>query len=89
MQLAFAQVQLEGETIDLSLDGMLVRVLRTFPKGTLLELNLYLPATDRPIVGLGLVMRVAGSNEMGIKIDRLTIEDSGRLQEYLLRVCVA
>jgi len=89
VQIASAQVQLEGETVDISLDGMLVRVPRTFPKGTLLELNLYLPAIDRPIVGLGLVMRVAGSNEMGIKIDRLTAEDSGRLQEYLLRVCVA
>jgi DNA-binding response OmpR family regulator len=58
VQLGSAQVHLEGETIDISLDGMLVRAPRTFPKGTSLELNLYLPAAEKPIVGLGLVTRV-------------------------------
>lgn len=87
VHLASAHLQLEGETIDVSLGGMLVKVPRTFTMGTLLEFNLYLPATDKPIVGLGLVMRVTGSNEMGVKIDRLSVAESERLQEYLLHVC--
>jgi CheY-like chemotaxis protein len=88
VRLVSEHLRVEGETIDLSLGGMLVRVPRTFTMGTLVEFSLYLPDTDKPIVGLGLVMRVNGSNEMGLKIDRLTVEESGRLQEYLLSACV-
>jgi DNA-binding response OmpR family regulator len=86
VQLASAHLQIEGETIDLSLGGMLVRVPRTFPLGTLVELSLFLPSTVKPIVGLGSVTRANGGNEMGIQIDRLTIEQSTRLQEYLLHL---
>jgi len=87
VRLVSEHLRVEGETIDLSLGGMLVRVPRTFARGTLVEFSLHLPDTDKPIVGLGLVTRVNGSNEMGLKIDRLTLEESGRLQEYLLGVC--
>jgi len=86
VQVAAAHLQIEGETIDLSLGGMLVRVPRTFPLGTLVELSLFLPSTVKPIVGLGSVTRANGGNEMGIQIDRLTIEQSTRLQEYLLHL---
>jgi len=86
VQLASAHLQIEGETIDLSLGGMLVRVPRTFPLGTLVELSLFLPSIAKPIVGLGSVTRANGGNEMGIQIDRLTIEQSTRLQEYLLHL---
>jgi DNA-binding response OmpR family regulator len=87
VQVAAAHLRLEGETIDLSLGGMLVRVPRTFPVGTFVEISLHLPSAVKPIVGLGSVTRVSG-NEMGVQIDRLTLEESTRLQEYLLRVCV-
>jgi DNA-binding response OmpR family regulator len=86
--LASAHLQLEGETIDLSLGGMLVRVPRMFPLGALMEVSLYPASTVEPIVGLGSVTRVTGSNVMGVQIDRLTIEQSRRLQDYLLGLFV-
>jgi CheY-like chemotaxis protein len=86
VQLASAHLQVEGETIDLSLGGMLVRAPRTFPLGTSVELSLYIPNADKPIVGMGSITRAAG-DEMGVKIEQLTVEDSGRLQEHLLRAC--
>lgn len=89
VQIATAHLQIEGETIDLSLGGMLVRVPRTFPLGSLVEVSLYPASLVKPIVGMATVTRVTGNNEMGIQIDRLTIEQSRRLQEYLLGVVAA
>jgi len=85
VQLVSADAQVEGKTIDISLGGMLVKVPRTFPKGAFVEVSLYLPSDTKPIVGLGTVTRT-GNEEMGIRIDRLTIEASSRLEEHLLEV---
>ena len=89
VKLVSAHLQLEGETIDLSLGGMLVRVPRMFPLGAMVEVSLYPASIVTPIVGLGTVTRVAANDEIGVQIDRLTIEQSRRLQEYLLSLFVA
>jgi len=74
----------DGETIDLSLSGALVRVSETFPVGSPIEIKLYLLEGNPPVAGLGSVMRVMNNNQMGIQIDRLPFAESGRLQDYLL-----
>jgi DNA-binding response OmpR family regulator len=74
----------EGETIDLSLNGALVRVSHTFPVGSPVEVSMYLHAGMPPVVGLGSVMRVVDGGQMGIQLDRMPHAESGRLQEYLL-----
>jgi CheY-like chemotaxis protein len=89
VKLVSSHLQLEGETVDLSLGGMLVRVPRAFPLGAMVEVSLYPPAIVKPIVGLGTVTRVTGNNEVGVQLERLTIEQSRRLQEYLLSLFVA
>jgi DNA-binding response OmpR family regulator len=89
VHLATSHLQLEGETIDISLGGMLVRVPRTFPLGALVEISMFLPEAVKPVVGLGSVTRANRKDEMGVRIDRLTIEESRRLQDFLLRVFVA
>ena len=68
---------------------MLVRVPRMFPLEAMVEVNLYRASVITPIVGLGTITRVTGNDEMGVQIDRLTIEQSRRLQEYLLSLFVA
>ncbi len=88
VQLVSANAQVDGETVDISLGGMLVKVPRIFPKGAFVEVSLHLPSSTKPIVGLGTVTRTAGNDEMGIRIDRLTIEASSRLEEHLLQVFV-
>lgn len=76
--------ELEGETIDLSLNGALISAPQTFPRGASVEVKFYLHDENNPIVGRGRVVRVLNENHMGILLDYLSIEESGRLQEYLL-----
>jgi DNA-binding response OmpR family regulator len=78
------QTELIGETIDVSLNGALVRSPQTLPLGSLIEVSLYLLAGTQPVVGLGSVVRVLSSTQMGILLDRFPVSEIGRLQEYLL-----
>jgi DNA-binding response OmpR family regulator len=78
------KAELLGETIDISLNGALVRAPHTLPLGCLVEVSLYLLAGTEPVVGLGSVVRILSSNQMGILLDRFPVSEIGRLQEYLL-----
>jgi len=73
-----------GETVDISLNGALVKVPQTIPVGSLVEISLYLVAGTNPIVGLGSIVRILDADHVGILMDRLSTLDIGRLQEYLL-----
>jgi two-component system chemotaxis response regulator CheY len=74
----------EGETIDISLNGALVRASHTFPVGSPVQVSLNLLARRPPVAGLGSIMRVTEGNQMGIQLDSLPAAESGRLQESLL-----
>jgi two-component system, chemotaxis family, chemotaxis protein CheY len=74
----------DGETIDISLNGTLVRASHTFPAGSQVEVSLYLLAGRPPVAALGSIMRVVEGNQMGIQLDRLPAAESGRLQDFLL-----
>jgi CheY-like chemotaxis protein len=78
------KTELVGETIDVSLNGALVRSPQTLPLGSLIEVSLYLLAGTKPVVGLGSVVRVLSSTQMGILLDRFPVSEIGRLQEFLL-----
>jgi CheY-like chemotaxis protein len=78
----------EGETIDLSLNGTLVKVSATFPLGSTVDVSFFILPGMVPVVGRGSVMRVMDGNQMGIELERLPVEDSGRLQDYLLPLIV-
>jgi CheY-like chemotaxis protein len=83
VQITFGGQEIVGETVNVSLEGMLVRTQRTLPLGSSVGVSLYLNQGN-PMVGAGSVVRVCGREEMGIHLSRLTREDSQRLQEYLL-----
>jgi DNA-binding response OmpR family regulator len=74
----------DGETIDMSLNGTLVRASNTFPVGSPVEVKLYLLSGKPPVAGLGSITRVVEGNQMGIQLDQWPISESGRLQDYLL-----
>lgn len=76
--------EIEGETINVSLEGMLIRARKMLPVGSSVEVSLQVRAADKPVVGAGSVVRIHGREEMGIHLGRLTLEESQRLQEYLL-----
>jgi CheY-like chemotaxis protein len=84
VQLGFDQQEWEGETIDVSLNGMLVKGPTQLTAGMTVRVNLYLSPDMKPIVGLGSVMRLLNGNETGIQLNQLTLAESGRLQDFLL-----
>jgi len=78
----------EGETIDLSLNGALVRTSSVFVLGSRVEVIVDLFPGGDPVVGKGTVTRVVEGNRMGIQFHGLTVAESGRLQDYLLPLIV-
>src|SRR5690348_2708685 len=70
--LKFNNQDLEAETIDMSLTGMLVEAHRVFPAGSRVGLRLQLSEGAQPVLGLGSVARTVGSNRMGIHMNRLS-----------------
>jgi DNA-binding response OmpR family regulator len=80
----FGEEEMEGETVDVSMSGMLVRAPRIAPVGSSLRMSLHLSQRMRPIVTAGSVVRVLPGNQMGIQLDQLSVSDSEKLQEFLL-----
>ena len=83
VRLTSDKMEVYGETVDISLDGMLVEAGRCVPSGSLVEVNLELSPGSKPIVGAATVMRTMGEKQMGIEFSGLNKIESGRLQEFL------
>lgn len=84
VRLKWGMQEMEGETVDVSLGGVLVKAPRTLPLGSQVRVDMSLSQRMRPIVGVGSVVRLLGGNQMGIQLDQLSVADSERLQEILL-----
>jgi DNA-binding response OmpR family regulator len=84
VQITFRGQEIEGETVNMSLEGMLMRTSRMLPVGSSVGVSLQLNQAMRPVVGVGSVVRLHGHEQMGIHLGRLTLEESQKLQEYLL-----
>lgn len=82
------QDQLEGATLNLSLNGALVRAPRTFPPGAPVKISLFLGPLE-PVVGQGMVTRTISHDQMGIQFDGLSFNESTRLQDFLLPLITA
>lgn len=83
-KLRFGFDEIACETVDVSLNGMLVKTPRMLPAGSTVQVSLELAQTMKPLLGAGSVVRVLGGNQMGIHLDRLPVGESERLQEFLL-----
>ena len=84
VQLRFGLENLEGETVDVSPSGLLVKARRILPAGSSVGVRLHLSGKMEPIAGRGSVVRIVGGNLMGIHLDPLAPPDSERLEEFLL-----
>jgi hypothetical protein len=80
----FGKEELEGETVNVSMSGLLLQATRIAPVGASLRMSLQLSQQMRPIMAAGSVVRIQRGNQMGIQLDQLTLSDSERLQEFLL-----
>ena len=84
VQLHFRGQDIEAETIDISMEGLLIRTSKTIPIGSSVEVRLHLGQAASPILGSGSIVRLHGRDLMGIHLARLNIAESQRLQEFLL-----
>src|SRR5580700_6227250 len=84
VRLKFGFEEIVCETVDVSLQGLLVRAPRIIAAGSPVHVSMELTQRMKPIAGAGSVVRILGGNQMGIHLDRLPIGDSERLQEFLL-----
>jgi hypothetical protein len=84
VRLKLGNEEFEGETVDVSMSGLLVRAPRIAPIGSALRMSLPLSQRMKPIMAAGSVARILGGNQMGIQLDQLNFRDSDRLQEFLL-----
>ena len=83
VQVASGGDTLEGETIDVSLDGLLIRAARTFELGSRVSVRLFLSSGTQPITANGTVVRLVGPL-MGIHLEKIESDGSKRLQDFLL-----
>jgi CheY-like chemotaxis protein len=83
-QVTLNEDRLEAETIDVSLNGVLVQASRTFPVGSRVQVRLDLLPGKQPITADGIVARVIGLARMGVHFDRIGTAESQRLQDFLL-----
>jgi len=84
VRLRFGFEEIQCETVDVSLNGMLVKAPRILPQGSSVHVSMDLTHKMKPLVGAGSVVRILGGNQMGILLDRLPVGESERLQEFLL-----
>jgi DNA-binding response OmpR family regulator len=89
VQLRIGGQQIEGETVDVSMEGVLVKAPRSLPIGSSVDVSLHLSKEMKPVEGAGCVVRLPGANQMGIHLGRLVPAESQRLQEFLLSMVPA
>jgi len=84
VRLKFGADEFEGETVDVSMGGLLIRAPRTVPLGSSVRVSMQLAPRAKPVIGVGSVVRLLNGNQMGIQLDQLPVSESERLQEFLL-----
>jgi len=84
VRLKFEGSEIDGETIDLSLNGMLVKAAHSCAPDAPVRVSLYVPNDARPINCTGSVVRSLSGNRLGIHLHQLSAVEGGRLQDFLL-----
>ncbi len=76
--------QLEGTTVDISFDGMLVQSYLVFPSGTRVQVTLDLQNGSTPLQLEARVLRTLGTDRMAVQFKSQNATERNRLQEFLL-----
>jgi DNA-binding response OmpR family regulator len=85
VRVQFDSEEVEGQTIDLSLNGMMVQLPGKVPPLSPVRVSIYDPNDGGPpITASGSIVRVLGENCLGIHLNRLAPSENSRLQELLL-----
>jgi DNA-binding response OmpR family regulator len=84
VQLRAGDQDIDGQTVDVNMEGLLVKTSRPIPVGSSVNVSLQLSKGMKPVVASGCVVRLVGGNQLGIHLARLQLSESQRLQEFLL-----
>jgi CheY-like chemotaxis protein len=87
-KVTFNLESIEGKTIDLSLNGMLVRTPKIFAPESHVRIQVDLSEGMDPLALAGLVVRVPTADSMGIHFENVGIAESKRLQDFLLPLMI-
>jgi DNA-binding response OmpR family regulator len=79
---------LEGNTIDVSLNGLLVHVSQTVPVSSRVKVRISLSPGKTPLAVGGTVTRVPSPDSMGIHLDAIGMNESRQLQDFLLPLMI-
>ena len=84
-----SSTMVEGWTLDMSLNGMLVQGTPAFPVSSNVVVAVQLKPGAPPLRISGKVVRLIGEDCMGIDMPSVKLEESERLQEFLLPLILA
>ena len=78
-----------GHTLDISLNGAMVCSDKTFPVGSLIQVELELGQGRGTLSGAGRVVRVVGVDCMGLHFENVPLDHARKMQEFLLPLILA
>lgn len=81
--------RLQGMTLDLSVNGMLVQASRVFPAGSVLQVTLELDPRKPALHATARVVRLVGKDRMGLQLENVRLAESEKLQEFLAPLILA
>jgi two-component system chemotaxis response regulator CheY len=73
-----------GHTLDISLNGAMVCADKTFPVGSLIQVELELGQERGTLAGSARVVRVVGVDCMGLHFENVPLDHTRKMQEFLL-----
>jgi DNA-binding response OmpR family regulator len=80
----FSGERMEGETINASLEGVLIKAAKAVPVGSSISMKLHLAKDMPPLAANGAVVRLSDKGEIGIQFGRLKVPETQRLEDFLL-----
>jgi two-component system, chemotaxis family, chemotaxis protein CheY len=78
-----------GRTLDMSLNGIMVCADKTFPVGSMIQVDVELTPGKAPLSGTAKVVRVVGVDCMGLQFQNVPLDHTKKLQEFLLPLILA
>ncbi len=81
--------QVQGTTLNLSMNGLLVKARQLFPMDSLVRVRLELSPAAPPLHAVARVTNRVGHDRMGLELENLGPAESQRLQKFILPLLLA
>ncbi len=79
----------DGETLDLSLNGMLIRAGQILPIGSTVNVTLMLPPVTAPVALAAHIVGIVGNELIEFQLRDVGKDESDRLGEFLVPLIVS